>query len=78
MRPAIGSPDTIVLPGALFLEMEIVPPTGASQETSSVPAWVTITEGTTVFPTPLARVVQADAAGARASDAITTAIERMH
>ena len=46
----MGSPDTIVLPAALFREMEIVPPTGASHELSSVPACVTMIDGTTVFP----------------------------
>src|SRR5260370_37754225 len=73
----MGSPDTMVFPGALFLETEIAPPTGASQEMSTVPACVTMTAGTTVFPTPPVRVVQADAAGARASAAMMTAIERM-
>ncbi len=72
----MGSPVTSVFAGALLRDTEIVPPTGASHETSSVPACVTITDGTTVLSTPPVSVVQADAAGASTRAAITTANER--
>src|SRR6185437_822800 len=66
----MGSPLTSVLPAALLRDTEIVPD-GESQDTSSVPACVTIADGTTVTPTPPVSVVQADAAGARTSAATT-------
>src|SRR3954467_4238734 len=73
----MGSPVTIALPAAPPREIEIVPPTGDSHETSSVPACVTIVDGTTAFCTPPLSVVHADAAGAKASAAITTAETRI-
>ena len=49
--------------------MEIVPPTGESHETSSLPCCVTSSDATTVFCTPVVSVVHASAAGTAASAA---------
>src|SRR5689334_4208981 len=59
------------------LATEIVPATGCSNETSSVPARVTIIDGTTVLPTPVASVRQpAKADGTTASVAAHAASTR--
>ena len=69
MRPAIGSLATITFGEPPARATEMVSPVGDSNETSSVPACVTIIDGTTMFWTPPESVVQAPAAGTATSAA---------
>ena len=56
--PRSGRPDATTFAAPSLRETEIVPPVGESNAASSVPAWVTISDGTTMFWTPVASGVQ--------------------
>ena len=68
---------TTVFGAARLRETEMVPATGDSNETSSVPLWVRSIEGTTMFCTPLESVVQAAAPGTAIRAAATATSTRI-